>query len=155
MYFVFLRRVTPEPEAESQRETLAKTVTPSLPQAEIAEAVDQPEAETREKEKPEHKEEKAEVIQERPQKPTKVNTKRPKEGLFKRAFKTKPSTGSDTKSYKGDMPFCPKYLGYLGTLPKGSPYPDQCLGCRKVVSCIGLKRGEAIESIYLESEATH
>ncbi len=44
---------------------------------------------------------------------------------------------------------CPHYVGYLTTLPKGSPFPDECFGCRKVIQCLRLEPTRAIESFYL------
>lgn len=31
---------------------------------------------------------------------------------------------------------CPHSFGYLSTLPKGSPLPEECFLCPKVVDCI-------------------
>ncbi|UCD96865.1 MAG: hypothetical protein JSV35_02075 [Candidatus Bathyarchaeota archaeon] len=50
----------------------------------------------------------------------------------------------------GKVDFCPKYLGYLHTLPKGSVYPDECLRCRRIISCMGVQGGNAIEEFYAD-----
>lgn len=34
---------------------------------------------------------------------------------------------------------CLNHFGYLGTLPKNSIIPDQCLGCTKIVKCLTRK----------------
>jgi hypothetical protein len=52
----------------------------------------------------------------------------------------------------GKVDFCPKYLGYLHTLPKGSVYPDECLRCRRIISCMGVQGGNAIEEFYADQE---
>jgi hypothetical protein len=31
---------------------------------------------------------------------------------------------------------CPHSFGYLSTLPKGSPLPEECFLCPKVVDCL-------------------
>lgn len=31
---------------------------------------------------------------------------------------------------------CLHYYGYLRTLPKNTPIPDECLGCQRVVECL-------------------
>lgn len=36
---------------------------------------------------------------------------------------------------------CSHYFGYLKNLPKNSPFPDECLGCRRIVECL-LKKEE-------------
>ncbi len=48
---------------------------------------------------------------------------------------------------------CPHYVGYLTSLPKGSPFPDECFGCRKVIKCLKLEPTGVIESFYLTPEA--
>jgi hypothetical protein len=49
---------------------------------------------------------------------------------------------------------CPHYVGYLTTLPKGSPFPDECFGCRKVIQCLRLEPTGVIESFYLTETET-
>ncbi len=46
---------------------------------------------------------------------------------------------------------CPHYVGYLTTLPKGSPFPDECFGCRKVIQCLRIEPAGVIESFYMTS----
>ena len=48
---------------------------------------------------------------------------------------------------------CPHYVGYLTTLPKGSPFPDECFGCRNVIQCLRIEPTKVIESFYITSEA--
>jgi len=46
---------------------------------------------------------------------------------------------------------CLNHLGYLGTLPKNSIIPDQCLGCTKIVKCLTRKNArEETEDEALE-----
>lgn len=49
---------------------------------------------------------------------------------------------------------CPHYVGYLTTLPKGSPFPDECFGCRKVIQCLRIEPTKVIESFYLDTTQT-
>ncbi len=49
---------------------------------------------------------------------------------------------------------CPHYVGYLTTLPKGSGFPDECFGCRKVIQCLRIEPTKVIESFYLTSPET-
>ena len=44
---------------------------------------------------------------------------------------------------------CPHYVGYLTTLTKGSPFPDECFGCRKVIQCLRIEPTKVIESFYM------
>ena len=44
---------------------------------------------------------------------------------------------------------CPHYVGYLTTLRKGSPFPDECFGCRKVIQCLRIEPTKVIESFYM------
>ena len=44
---------------------------------------------------------------------------------------------------------CSHYLGYLATLPKGTPFPEECFGCRKVIQCLRVVPTKAIDSFYL------
>ena len=69
--------------------------------------------------------------------------------LLKRGEKTVESAVRKEPS-NGKVDFCPKYLGYLHTLPKGSVYPDECLKCRRIISCMGVQRGNAIEEFYAD-----
>ncbi|MCW3986115.1 MAG: hypothetical protein NWE91_06885 [Candidatus Bathyarchaeota archaeon] len=46
---------------------------------------------------------------------------------------------------------CPHYVGYLTTLLKGSPFPDECFGCRKVIQCLRIEPTKVIESFYLQA----
>ena len=32
---------------------------------------------------------------------------------------------------------CPHKFGYLRTLPKNTPIPDECFGCSKILECLG------------------
>ena len=45
---------------------------------------------------------------------------------------------------------CPHYVGYLTTLRKGSSFPDECFGCRRVIQCIRIETTKVIESFYME-----
>jgi len=31
---------------------------------------------------------------------------------------------------------CIHHFGYLRTLPKGTPVPDECFGCKKILQCL-------------------
>jgi len=44
---------------------------------------------------------------------------------------------------------CPHYEGYLTTLPKGSSFPEECFGCRKVIRCMRIEPAGVIESFYM------
>ncbi|MCK4477214.1 hypothetical protein KAU88_01645 [Candidatus Bathyarchaeota archaeon] len=46
---------------------------------------------------------------------------------------------------------CAHYVGYLTTLPKGSPFPDECFGCRKVIQCLRIEPTKVIESFYMQA----
>jgi hypothetical protein len=163
IYFTFLRKIRPDSPRVRRRERSLNPETPQATQIETAES----EGET-------EKSVKAEEAASLPKRPRIIENKVEKESITK-ALKAETPEGRDEprkkgflsratrkskptpvlendRSDNGEVPFCPKYLGYLGTLPKGSPYPDQCLGCRKVVTCIGLQRGKEIESIYLEDK---
>lgn len=52
---------------------------------------------------------------------------------------------------KNEEKECPHYVGYLTTLPKGSPFPDECFGCRKVIQCLRIEPTKVIESFYLQT----
>jgi hypothetical protein len=69
--------------------------------------------------------------------------------LLKRKDKTIESVAKK-EPRNGKVDFCPKYLGYLHTLPKGSVYPDECLRCRRIISCMGVQGGNAIEEFYAD-----
>jgi hypothetical protein len=47
---------------------------------------------------------------------------------------------------------CPHYVGYLTSLEKGSSFPDECFGCRKVIKCLRIEPTRVIESFYIDSE---
>jgi hypothetical protein len=49
---------------------------------------------------------------------------------------------------------CPHYVGYLTSLPKGSSFPAECFGCRKVIQCLRVEPTKVIESFYLGSPET-
>ena len=72
-----------------------------------------------------------------------------KTGLLKRVRKTVKSV-TRREPRNGTADFCPKFLGYLHTLPKGSGYPDECLRCRRIISCMGVQGGVAIEEFYAD-----
>jgi len=156
LYFIFLRRITPETKVRKQRERFSQTV--------IAPQTARPAKQTETARNEPDQTESTEAMHTETVKSTQTETSMPsikaeakpsRKKPIARVRKAEPVAAVNVKkSYKGQVPFCPKYLGYLGTLPKGSPYPDQCLGCRKVVSCIGMHRGEAIESLYIEEEVT-
>jgi hypothetical protein len=51
---------------------------------------------------------------------------------------------------------CPHYVGYLTTLQKGSPFPDECFGCRRVIQCLRIEPTQVIESFYIQpTEEAH
>ena len=35
---------------------------------------------------------------------------------------------------------CPHKFGYLASLPKNTPIPDECFGCPQIVECLGTLR---------------
>lgn len=49
---------------------------------------------------------------------------------------------------------CLHYEGYLTTLPKGSSFPEECFGCRKVIRCMRIEPAGVIESFYVASAET-
>jgi hypothetical protein len=61
-----------------------------------------------------------------------------------RAIPRKAAPGSKT---------CPHYIGYLTHLPRGSPFPDECFGCREVVRCMRIEPAQVVESFYLEAQS--
>jgi len=44
---------------------------------------------------------------------------------------------------------CPHYVGYLTSLPKGTPFPEECFGCRNVIQCLRVEPTRVIESFYM------
>jgi len=64
---------------------------------------------------------------------------------------------SVTTTPTGDKPKekqCPHYIGYLTALPKGSSFPEECFGCRRVVECMGVEPSEVIRSFYAAAAET-
>jgi len=37
---------------------------------------------------------------------------------------------------------CPHHMGYLSTLAKNTPIPDECFGCKKIVVCFLNVKGQ-------------
>lgn len=62
-------------------------------------------------------------------------------------FEEKPS------SSPSEQKECPHYVGYLTSLPKGSPFPEECFGCRNVIKCLRVEPTKVIESFYMGSSA--
>jgi len=59
-------------------------------------------------------------------------------------------TGIEAKTGHGRVEReCPHYVGYLTTLPKGSSFPEECFGCRKVIRCMRIEPAGVIESFYV------
>lgn len=56
--------------------------------------------------------------------------------------------------HKTEEKECSHYLGYLATLPKGTPFPEECFGCRKVIQCLRIAPTKAIDSFYLTATET-
>lgn len=79
---------------------------------------------------------------------TKQDQRRPNKSDNKNLEKEK-NPRKDQASNLDSGPSCLNYFGYLGTLPKNSNIPDQCLGCARIVKC--LTRTNASETI--EDEA--
>lgn len=48
---------------------------------------------------------------------------------------------------------CPHYVGYLTSLPKGIPFPEECFGCRNVIQCLRVEPTRVIESFYMGSSS--
>jgi len=46
-----------------------------------------------------------------------------------------PTKSADTGPAKGS-PECNHHFGYLRTLPKNAPIPDECLGCTNIMECL-------------------
>ena len=67
-----------------------------------------------------------------------------KNRMLVRPQKTKSPERSDAEEKE-----CPHYVGYLTTLPKGTPFPDECFGCRRVIQCLRIEPTKVIESFYL------
>ncbi|MDH5494502.1 MAG: hypothetical protein OEY24_02205 [Candidatus Bathyarchaeota archaeon] len=57
-------------------------------------------------------------------------------------------------AHKTEEKECSHYLGYLATLPKGTPFPEECFGCRKVIQCLRIAPTKAIDSFYLTATET-
>lgn len=57
--------------------------------------------------------------------------------------------GNSSPQRETDKKECPHYVGYLTTLQKGSSFPDECFGCRKVIQCLRIEPTKVIESFYL------
>lgn len=77
-----------------------------------------------------------------------VNKKQKTLDLMESVTTQKPdeSPGNETKEKE-----CPHYVGYLTTLPKGSSFPEECFGCRKVIRCMRIEPAGVIESFYIGS----
>lgn len=75
---------------------------------------------------------------------------RPTKKERKAAKQTKPLQLPKTSDT--DEKECPHYVGYLTTLEKGSPFPDECFGCRKVIKCLRIEPTRVIESFYIDPE---
>lgn len=43
---------------------------------------------------------------------------------------------SEAMQSKQTISDCSHHFGYLGTLPKNTPLPDECLGCPKIIKCL-------------------
>lgn len=46
---------------------------------------------------------------------------------------------------------CQHFVGYLTSLPKGSSFPEECFGCRKVIQCLRVEPTQVIESFYMST----
>ncbi len=75
----------------------------------------------------------------------KLKTSKP----FESTESSEPSTENKTAERE-----CSHYLGYLATLPKGTPFPEECFGCRKVIQCLRIVPTKAIDSFYLTAAET-
>lgn len=73
-------------------------------------------------------EEPTESIQTKAHVETEKNQKKKKGKQAKRSFFLFGET-----SFEG----CPHKFGYLRTLPKNTPIPDECFGCPKILECLG------------------
>lgn len=58
--------------------------------------------------------------------------------------------GNSSPQREMDEKECPHYVGYLTTLKKGSSFPDECFGCRKVIQCLRIEPTKVIESFYIK-----
>jgi len=58
--------------------------------------------------------------------------------------------GNSSPQREIDEKECPHYVGYLTTLKKGSSFPDECFGCRKVIQCLRIEPTKIIESFYIK-----
>jgi len=63
------------------------------------------------------------------------------------------SVAEQSAGRESEEKVCPHYVGYLTTLPKGSPFPDECFGCRNVIQCLRIEPTKVIESFYIAQEA--
>lgn len=63
--------------------------------------------------------------------------------------------GNSSPQREIDKKECPHYVGYLTTLKKGSSFPDECFGCRKVIQCLRIEPTKVIESFYIKPTDTH
>jgi hypothetical protein len=52
--------------------------------------------------------------------------------VISRPFRSKDIASKSSAS----PPNCVHSFGYLGSLPKNTPIPDECLGCSKVMQCL-------------------
>jgi hypothetical protein len=68
-----------------------------------------------------------------------------KKRTLEETSKTEASTRNDPRERE-----CPHYVGYLTTLSKGNPFPDECFGCRKVIQCLRIEPTQVIESFYIQ-----
>jgi hypothetical protein len=75
-----------------------------------------------------------------------VEKKSPKRNRTPKPQKTTASPERNSSEEKA----CPHYVGYLTTLQKGSPFPDECFGCRKVIQCLRIEPTRVIESFYIQ-----
>jgi hypothetical protein len=50
--------------------------------------------------------------------------------------KKSPPKETQSASPLKSEPLCTHEFGYLGTLPKNSKIPDECLGCSRIVKCL-------------------
>lgn len=58
--------------------------------------------------------------------------------IFSR-LKTKGKMKSSTRPLTNSLK-CPHHFGYLRKLAKDTPLPDECLGCYKIVECLGSEK---------------
>lgn len=65
----------------------------------------------------------------------------------------KPRKTAAPERHSSEEKECPHYVGYLTTLQKGSPFPDECFGCRRVIQCLRIEPTQVIESFYIQPTA--